>query len=78
MVSLFEYLVLDKVRVVVKDIDYAQYIWESVAGGSLAVKKDTKMVHGEVSGYKVSGVSDCFFCPRGLQSRVLDKRHRTA
>jgi len=61
VVSLFEYLVLDKVRVVVKHIDYAQYIWESVAGGSLTVKKDTKTVHGEVSGYKVSGVSDCFF-----------------
>merc|ERR1712061_619206 len=63
------YLVSDKVRVVSKNNDDEQYIWESGAGGSFTVQKDTEMVHGEVKrGTKVI----CYL--KEDQSEFLEER----
>ena len=40
------YVASDKVRVVSKSNDDAQYISEQVARGSFTVRKDTEMVYG--------------------------------
>merc|ERR1739846_158678 len=64
------YLVSDKVRVVSKHNDDEQYIWESGAGGSFTVQKDTEFVHGEVKrGTKVI----CYLKERRLKDLV--KKH---
>merc|ERR1711972_559933 len=63
------YLVSDKVRVVSKNNDDEQYIWESAAGGSFTVQKDTEIVHGEVKrGTKVV----CYL--KEDQSEFLEER----
>merc|ERR1711943_12557 len=63
------YLVSDKVRVVSKHNDDEQYIWESAAGGSFTVQKDTEFVHGEVKrGTKVI----CYL--KEDQSEFLEER----
>merc|ERR1712225_232808 len=63
------YLVSDKVRVVSKHNDDEQYIWESAAGGSFTVQKDTELVHGEVKrGTKVI----CYL--KEDQSEFLEER----
>merc|ERR1712062_449482 len=63
------YLVADKVRVVSKNNDDEQYVWESGAGGSFTVQKDTEMVHGEVKrGTKVI----CYL--KEDQSEFLEER----
>merc|ERR1712225_46964 len=63
------YLVSDKVRVVRKHNDDEQYVWESAAGGSFTVQKDTELVHGEVKrGTKVI----CYL--KEDQSEFLEER----
>merc|ERR1711953_251318 len=63
------YLVADKVRVVSKHNDDEQYVWESAAGGSFTVQKDTEFVHGEVKrGTKVI----CYL--KEDQSEFLEER----
>ena len=64
------YLVSDKVRVISKHNDDEQYIWESGAGGSFTVQKDTELVHGEIKrGTKIIGYLN------EDQSGVLEERH---
>merc|ERR1711981_907701 len=63
------YLVSDKVRVISKNNDDEQYVWESAAGGSFTVQKDAEFVHGEVKrGTKVI----CYL--KEDQSEFLEER----
>merc|ERR1711918_287071 len=63
------YLVSDKVRVISKNNDDEQYVWESAAGGSFTVQKDTELVHGEIKrGTKII----CYL--KEHQSEFLEER----
>merc|ERR1712012_1084962 len=63
------YLVSDKVRVVSKNNDDEQCIWESAAAGSFTVQKDTEKAHREVKrGTKVI----CYL--KEDQSEFLEER----
>merc|ERR1711971_1027992 len=60
---------MGKVRVVSKNNDDERYVWESAAGGSFTVQKDTELVHGEVKrGTKVI----CYL--KEDQSEFLEER----
>ena len=63
------YIVSDKARVVSKHNDDEQYVWESAAGGSFTVQKDTEQVHGEV---KRGTKTFCFL--KTDQSECLEER----
>merc|ERR1712242_637915 len=62
------YLVSDKVHVVSKNNDDEQYIWESGAGDSFTLHKNTELVHGAV---KCSTKVIC--CLKEDQSEFLEE-----
>merc|ERR1711862_580240 len=63
------YLVSDKVRVISKNNDDEQYVWESAAGVSFCTWEDTEQLHGEVKrGTKVI----CYL--KEDQSEFLEER----